>query len=53
MHTKVGTRVFQAPEMFEQNPSYRRSVDIFATGLVFLSILQSKGGENIIYCLYE
>ena len=53
MHTKLGTRVFQAPEMFEQKPNYRRSVDIFAMGLVFLAILQSQGGENIICFLYE
>ena len=53
MHTEVGTRAFQAPEMFEKDartgkPNYRSSVDIFAMGLVFLAMLQTTGGENLV-----
>ena len=53
MHTEVGTRAFQAPEMFEKDartgkPNYRSSVDIFAMGLVFLAMLQTTGGEDLV-----
>ncbi len=49
MSSDVGTFVFKAPEYWKTDINgklkYKRSVDIFATGLTFLAMLNAKGGE--------
>ncbi len=51
MHTKLGTQNYMAPEFFIVQPDgniiYHKSVDIFAVGLTFLSILQAEEGKNL------
>ncbi len=48
MSTKVGTEAFKAPEFFFRTDDgklkYKRSVDIFATGLTFLAMIQENDG---------
>ena len=52
MHSEVGTLAFKAPEFFRKSESgaisYHREVDIFATGLIFLSIVQVKENGILI-----
>ncbi len=51
MHTKLGTQNYMAPEFWiiheDGKTRYRKSVDIFATGLTFLSMLQAVKGKNL------
>ncbi len=51
MHTKLGTQNYMAPEFFivqsDGNIIYHKSVDIFAVGLTFQSILQAEKGKNL------
>ena len=47
MKSFVGTQVFMAPELLQKEgnmckPEYRTSVDVFALGITFLSLLPSK-----------
>ena len=46
MSSNIGTAAFMAPEFWNvatsENLEYTRSVDIFATGLVYLSMLQAQ-----------
>lgn len=46
MSSNIGTAAFMAPEFWNvttgENLEYTRSVDVFATGLVYLSILQAQ-----------
>ena len=49
MSSDVGTFAFKAPEFWERDPgvkpTYKRNVDVFATGLTFLAILQANPGK--------
>ena len=45
MSSNVGTNVFKAPEFFMKKIKYHRNVDIYATGLAFLAIVQHKNQE--------
>ncbi len=51
MSSNVGTMTFQAPEHFEADPDghlrYHRNVDIFATGLTFLSMIEAREGTKL------
>ncbi len=51
MTTNIGTPNFKAPEFWKAAATgqtrYKRSVDIFSTGLTFLAMLQSKKGANL------
>ena len=51
MHTYAGTREFMAPELFQADPegklSYRKTVDTFSMGLVFLALEQAKPGKAL------
>ncbi len=51
MHTKLGTQNYMAPEFWilniEGKIKYKKSVDIFAAGLTFLSILNAEEGRNL------
>ncbi len=51
MSTDIGTPNFKAPEFWKAaatgQTKYKRSVDIFSTGLTFLAMLQSKKGANL------
>ena len=58
MNTAVGTLAWKAPELFDQesglpiqgtNASYRKEIDIFSLGLVFLYVLASKDFEKKIH----
>ncbi len=52
MYSDVGTLAFKAPEFFRKSEdgsiSYHRAVDIFASGLIFLSIVQVKRNGVLI-----
>ena len=45
MSSNVGTNVFKAPEFFMKKIKYHHNVDIYATGLKFLAIVQHKNQE--------
>ncbi len=49
MSSDVGTFAFKAPEFWERDPgvkpTYKRSIDVFATGLTFLAVLQANPGK--------
>ena len=51
MSSNIGTAAFMAPEFWNvtkgENLEYTRSVDVFATGLVYLSILQAQQDCNL------
>ena len=41
--------MYMAPEFFTgENPSYGRSVDIFAMGMLFLTMLQAEAGQPLL-----
>ena len=52
MTSNVGTLAFKAPEFFQRTSpgriEYHRNVDIYAAGLTFLAILQSKKGNKML-----
>ena len=52
MTSNVGTLAFKAPEFFQRiSPGkieYHRNVDIYAAGLTFLAILQTKKGKKML-----
>ncbi len=49
MSSDVGTFAFKAPEFWDRGPGakpkYKRSVDVFSTGLTLLAILQATPGK--------
>ena len=51
MSTNVGTMPFKAPEFWKMNPAgeihYHRNIDVYATGLTFLSMLQANGTRKL------
>ena len=51
MSTDLGTPQYKAPEFWRKTPfghvRYHKNIDIFATGLTFLSILQAKPGDPL------
>ena len=51
MHTCAGTREFMAPELFQSNSEgklvYKRAVDIYSLGLVFLVLEQAISGRPL------
>ena len=51
LHTLAGTKEFMAPELLQANPdgklSYRKTVDIFSLGLVFLALEQAKSDKTL------
>ncbi len=51
MSTNVGTMPFKAPEFWKMNPAgeiqYHRNIDVFATGLTFLAMLQANGTRRL------
>ncbi len=51
MSTTVGTFTFKAPEFWQRSPqgkvSYHRSIDVFSTGLTFLSMLQCSSANPL------
>ena len=47
MRTKAGTPCFMAPEVTE-GKGYDESVDVFALGLVFLTLVNVKKGEKML-----
>ncbi|CAD8088452.1 unnamed protein product [Paramecium primaurelia] len=42
MTSKQGTRIFQAPEIFEEEGNYTQSLDIWALGCVFYEIIKEE-----------
>ncbi len=41
--------MFMAPEFFaSENPTYDKSVDIFATGMLFLAMLKAEAGKALV-----
>ena len=52
MTSNVGTLAFKAPEFFQRTSpgkiEYHRNVDIYAAGLTFLAILQSRKGQKML-----
>ena len=41
--------MYMAPEFFaEENPKYSKSVDIFAMGMLFLTMLQAEPGQPLL-----
>ncbi len=54
MSSNVGTQMFKAPEFWARRPDepahYKKSIDIFSTGLTFLAMIQndSRKGENLM-----
>ncbi|CAD8181756.1 unnamed protein product [Paramecium pentaurelia] len=42
MTSKQGTRIFQAPEIFEEEGHYTQSLDIWALGCVFYEIIKEE-----------
>ena len=47
MNTKAGTISFMAPDVFDEK-HYDESVDVFALGLVFLSLVNFKKGDKML-----
>ena len=51
METKLGTRLYMAPEFYNQDEKgeikYHKDVDIFALGLTFVAIIDAKPGQNL------
>ena len=44
-----GTPMYMAPEFFTgENPSYGRSIDVFAMGMLFLTMLQAEHGKPLL-----
>ncbi|CAK89003.1 unnamed protein product (macronuclear) [Paramecium tetraurelia] len=48
MTSKPGTRIFQAPELFEDQGQYTQSLDIWSLGCVFYEIIK---GEELFPCI--
>ena len=52
MSSDVGTEHFQAPEFFQPNEEqricYSRNVDVYATGLTYLAMLQYEKGKRYL-----
>ena len=52
MSSNVGTLAFKAPEFFQRNSrgeiSYHRNIDIYASGLTFLAIIQTKEKRKML-----
>ena len=52
LSSNVGTLAFKAPEFFQRTSpgkiEYHRNVDIYASGLTFLAILQAEKGKQLI-----
>ena len=52
MSSNVGTVAFKAPEFWDRKPNdrirYHCSVDIYAAGLTFATMLQAKSGHNLM-----
>ena len=51
MTSNVGTNAYKAPEFYQRQEGkllYRRHVDVYACGLTFLAILQSKRGKALL-----
>ncbi len=45
MHTKIGTHTYMAPEFWDFKDGkieYHKNIDVYATGLAFLAILQAR-----------
>ena len=41
--------MYMAPEFFKgENPSYGRSVDVFAMGMLFLTMIQAERGKPLL-----
>ena len=41
--------MYMAPEFFTgENPSYGRSIDVFAMGMLFLTMLQAEHGKPLL-----
>ena len=41
--------MYMAPEFFVgENPAYGRSVDVFAMGMLFLTMLQAERGKQLL-----
>ncbi len=53
METECGTRFFKAPELFNIKRSgkvvYHRKVDIFAAGLTYLAMIQTRGKNGCLF----
>ncbi|CAD8162738.1 unnamed protein product [Paramecium octaurelia] len=49
MTSKPGTRIFQAPELFEDEGKYTQSLDTWSLGCVFYEIIK---GEELFPCMY-
>ena len=51
LHTFAGTKEFMAPELLQPDPdgklSYRKTVDTFSLGLVFLALEQATPGQPL------
>ncbi len=51
METKLGTRLYMAPEFYNQNEKgkikYHKDVDVFALGLTFAAIITAEAGQNL------
>ncbi len=51
MYTKLGTQMYMAPEFWNTHPDgkirYHKSVDIFALGVTYLTLLQAKEGRSL------
>ena len=52
MSSNVGTLAFKAPEFFQRNSRgeirYHRNIDIYASGLTFLAIIQTKDKRKML-----
>jgi serine/threonine protein kinase len=46
-YEKVGTIMYQAPELINETPSYGKAADIWAVGMILYELL-SKGGHPIL-----
>ncbi len=51
METKLGTRLYMAPEFYNQNEKgkikYHKDVDVYALGLTFAAIISAEEGQNL------
>ena len=47
LDTKCGTTHYKAPELFEEDPKYDRSVDVFALGILILHLIRAKVLQNL------
>ena len=51
MSSSVGTFAFKAPEFFQRHKgklSYHRNVDVYASGLTFLAMIQAEGNRKLV-----